>query len=52
MKELYIAPEVKLTGFVANCAMAVIEFDDLLDKGNGQQDHTNPSQGDVDIKIP
>lgn len=48
MKELYTAPEAKLTGFVSAEELASIDFDDLL-AAMGGGDPAGASKGDVGL---
>ena len=48
MKELYTAPEAKLTGFVSAEELASIDFDDLL-AGMGGGTAAGRQSGDIDL---
>lgn len=50
MKELYIAPEVKLLGFVAEQKLASVDFDDLL-AAAGKDNGVEREDSDVSIDI-
>lgn len=48
MKELYTAPEAKLTGFVSAEELASVDFDNLLGGMNGG-DPAVKASGDIDL---